>query len=244
MSQALMTLEQLKGALPEHLKSSASQELCDTVNTLVTDPEAAEAIRDNFVTYTTVLREGKFKITDYMSAVTYVTYKLSGLTNRDAWAKTFPDRYQRLIMNGVTEKEMSSYIASYHRNKLVTLILEQAQIPGHILYQDYFYKALLTQATLMTTAKSEMVRMQAANSVLQHLKAPEKKQISLSVEMSDRTSGVQSLKDMIADLAARQQELIESGTSTREIAHQKMSFGQDISDMIDVTPEDSGSDQD
>ena len=55
----MLTLDQLKDALPAQLKGSATQSLLDKVNQCSSDPDMARAVADNFVTHTSVLLEGR-----------------------------------------------------------------------------------------------------------------------------------------------------------------------------------------
>ena len=225
----MMTLEELKLALPAHLKNNASQDLVDHVNNITTDPEFARNVRDNILSYTGVLAEGRFKIEDYLNAVTYVSYKLMKFTNQEAYKRTFPNRYASLIAMGADEKAISAYVAAYNKNKMVNLILEQSLVPTWVLNQDLYQEAINTQAQLMLTAQSEKVRCEAANSLLTHLKRPEKAQVELSIGIKE-TSGMEALKETLAKLADAQQQAISQGVATRAVAHQRL--GADIQDAV------------
>jgi hypothetical protein len=183
-------------------------------------------VRHNFISYTSVLKEGKFKTEDYLNAVVYVSYKLMGLTNKDAYAKTFDTRYQALVAAGKSEKDISAYVSMYHKNKLVNLILEQCLVPVHILNQDIYQKAINHQAYLMTSARSEKVQSDAANSLLTHLAKPKEVSGKLDISVNDHNSGMNELKDLLTTLAKRQQEAIEQGVDTREIAAQPLIEGK------------------
>lgn len=216
----MLTIEEVSKALPGHLKTAATQDLVDKLNQLQVDPEAAEAIRDNFLSYTHVLKDGRFKLEDYMNAVGYVSFKLMGYSNREAYSRVFPQRYQALVARGADEKDISAYVAAFHKNKLTSLVLEQSIIPSWILNQDAFQKAINTQLTLMVTSKSDKVRCDAANSILTHLKRPETKQLQIDINTKDN-SGLDELKETMLKLAQMQQGMIEDGrANTREVAHQ------------------------
>jgi hypothetical protein len=230
----MLTMNQVQSALPNHLRACVTQELVDMVNTISTDAEAAQSIRDNFVSYGMVLKDGRFKTEDYVHAVAYVSYKLMGYTNREAYSRTFPNRYQALVARGATEKDISAYVVAYNKNKLVNLILEQTIIPTWVLNQDVYQKAINTQLDLMINSKSDKVRSDAANSILTHLKRPEKQQVELSLGIKEN-SGMAELKDMLTELAATQQELIGKGVPTRAIAHQKLIAGE-VVDAEVVSP--------
>ena len=154
----MLTLDQFQLALPDKVKKSINQELIDQINNTLSDPEMYESYRDNLISYTKVMADGKFKVTQYIDAVRYVSFKLMGCTNIEAYTKTFPDKYQRFIQQGVQAKDIASYVTAYNKSKLVNLIFEQTLIPSHVLNQDLYQRALNVQADLMINAKSEKVR--------------------------------------------------------------------------------------
>jgi len=217
----MITVEEVKKSLPTHLKPAATQEFVTKLNGLATNPEVAEMLRENFISYTHVLREGRFKVKDYMRAVVYVSFKLMGYTNQDAYKRTFPNRHQALVARGASSKDISAYTAAYNKNKLVNMVLEQTLVPVWVLNQSIYQKAINIQAELMLTANSEKVRSDAANSLLTHLKKPESKQVELSIGLEE-SSGMQELKDTLTSLAQTQQDMIGQGVTTIEIAHQKL----------------------
>jgi hypothetical protein len=217
-----LTEADVKAALPSNMRSAVTQGLVDLINNISTDPDIAENIRNNFVGYSAILKEGKFKTEDYLNAVTYVSYKMMNYSNEEAYARTFPTRHANLLARGASKKDISAYVSAYHKGKLVNLIMEQTMVPTWVLNQDMYQRALQVQYELMTTANSEKVRTDAANSILTHLKKPEtiKGQISLDIKES---SGMTELKNMMSQLAQNQQTLIQQGQmKTVEIAAQRL----------------------
>lgn len=212
----MLTIDQVATALPANLKKSATQELVDTINQVASDPLIAEAIRDNFITYTGVLKDGKFKTEDYISAVTYVSFKLMGDTNKEAWCKTFPLRHAALVAKGAEEKVISAHVAAYSKGQLVNKILEQSLVPSWVLNADIYQKAINTQAELMVSAASEKVRSDAANSILTHLKRPEAVKGQLDINVND-SSGLNELKAVLGDLSRQQIEKMREGTPIKTI---------------------------
>lgn len=217
----MLTLDTVSRALPANLKKSATQTLVDTLNNVSTDPEMAEAIRENFLSYTKVLTEGRFKVEDYLNAVKYVSFKLMNYTNKEAYFRTFPQRYQELIANGADEKTVSAYVSMYAKGKLVNLILEQTLVPSWVLNQDKYQKAINRLAHLMTTARSEMVQVTAANALVTHLTKPKEAGPLVNINLNEQ-SGMNELKDTLSRLAKQQKELIERGVPTKEIAAQSI----------------------
>lgn len=227
----LITPELLVKALPANLKGNATQHMADLVNTITQDQQMAEHIRENFISYTAVLQDGRFKTEDYLNAVAYVSYKLMGSSNEDAYFKTFPHRYQKFLSNGTSKKDIASYVSIYAKGKLVNKILEQSIVPSWVLNQDLYQKALNVQADLMCNAMSEKVRSDAANSILTHLTKPKEAGPLINIDMREN-SGMAELTKAITDLAQKQIEAVKSGASVKDLAAHNI---MDVEVKEDVT---------
>lgn len=220
----MLTIEQFKMALPDKVKASVNQELIDQVNITLSEPELFEAYRDNLLSYTKVMADGRFKVTGYVDAVRYVSHKLMGCTNIDAYTKTFPDKYARFVAQGVQAKDIASYVTAYNKSKLVNLIFEQTLIPSYILNQDLYQRALNVQADLMISANSEKVRTDAANSLLTHLKIPEVTKVELDIGVKEDSS-IAALRAATLELARHQRLSMEAGQMTaQQAAHSKLTI--------------------
>ena len=216
-----LTVTDVAKALPPTLKGAATQAFVYQINNIVTDPEVAQHVRDNFISYTKVLQDGKFKTEDYLHAVTYVSFKLMGMSNQDAYFRTFPQRHARLVAANTSSKDIAAYVSAYNRGKLVNLILEQSLVPTWVLNQDAYQKAINTQVELMTNAQSEMVRTTAANSILTHLAKPKEAGPLVNIDMRE-SSGMNELRETLTKLAEQQRDLIQRGVSTKAIAEQNI----------------------
>ena len=195
-----LTVQQVQHALPPSLKSAVTQQMVDNINNAVADPLVAEQIRNNYLSYTSVMKDGKFKTDDYLNAVMYVSYKLMGYSNQDAYFKTFPQRHAALVAKGTTSKDISAYVSAYNKGKLVNLIYEQTLVPSWVLNQDLHQRALNVQADLMVNAQSELVRSNAANSILTHLQKPKESTALINLDLRE-TSCMNELKDTLTKLA-------------------------------------------
>lgn len=215
----MLTVQMVEQALPANLKKNATQTLVDKINNIVSDPIIAENIRENFISFVGVLKDGKYKTEDYLSAVAYVSFKLMGDTNQDAYFKTFPQRYQALLAAGRKSNEISAYVSAYANGKLVNSVMEMAAIPVWLINRDVYQRAINVQADLMVNAQSEKVRSDAANSILTHLAKPKEAASAAVINIDiNKDSGMTELKNSIEELARRQQELISRGASTKDIA--------------------------
>ena len=209
----MITQEMLEAALPKGLARGIDQGTLVTINQVLSDPELFEFYRENLLSYGRVLQDGRYKLSDYVYAIKYVSHKLMGDSNKAAWAKVFPQRYQALVARGAEDKEIAAHVTAYNKNKLVNAIMEQTLIPSWILNQDLYQKALNTQAELMISAKSEKVRCDAANSLLTHLKMPEVAKVQLDVNVKEN-SAIDALRQATMELVARQKAAVASGGMT------------------------------
>lgn len=217
-----LTKEMVEQVMPANLKGSVTQHFVDTLNNIAADPLLAENIRNNFISYTAVLKEGKFKTEDYLNAVVYVSHKLMGASNGEAYAKTFPVRYQALLAKGTSPKDIAAYVSAYNKGKLVNLVLEQTMVPTHVLNAHLFQEAINVQAAIMKDDEvSPKVRVEAANSLLTHLKRPEAAKSELKIEIEDK-SGLNELKNALQQVALKQIEAIDSGVPVADIAASKL----------------------
>lgn len=228
----MLTAQSLKDCLPSHLRSFASQEMADKINNVNADPEFAALVRENFVSFTSVLKEGKFKMDDYLNAVTFVSFSIMGFNNAESWKRTFPQRYQTLVNRGADDHEISAYVSAYKNGKLVNLLFEQTMIPVHVLNRDIFQKAIkVNHDIMMDMTVSAKVRVEAASSLMTHLKPPETKKMSVDLHVGE-SAGMGELKDLLGALAQQQLDMIEGGMATKHIAHQAL-----VPQMKDVTPD-------
>lgn len=209
----MLSKQELIEALPASVQAGVSDTLVNELNLIITDPDFREVFRDNMISYNRVLSEGKFKLSSYMNAVMYVSYKIMGYNNMDAYAKTFPAKFNAWMQLGKTAQTISAHVAMYNKSKLVNLVYAQAVIPTHVLNQDKFQEAINHQYFLMKNAASEKVQSDAANSLMIHLKPPEEKQVNLNIGLEE-TDSIKELKATIFELAGMQTKGIESKTWT------------------------------
>lgn len=223
----MITLEELDSALPANLRGRISPEIQSNIANIITDPQQAAQFRDNFIGYTNVLRDSKYRVEDYVNAVIYVGFKLMGYTDRECYQRTFPSRYASLVASGIASKEIASYVSSYNRNQLVNKIFEQTIVPTYVLNQDAIQKAINTQVEIMGDPKARNSdRVKAADSLLNHLKKPETAKLELSIDYK-KSEEIDTLETAMAKMIEQQKQLIEMGHSTQSITQAK---------MIDVTP--------
>lgn len=216
-----LTKEQLAGALPDkRFRKHLTDEVIDIINS-EPDSELRRVFRDNALTYASVLTTGRYSLAAYINAVKFVSLKLMGDKSSTAYSKVFPDRYQSLITKGASASYIASFADNYSNNALVVKIMEQTLVPTHILNAGIYQEAINTQAELMRTAKSELVRQKAAESLMSNLAAPASTKVEIDIGYSNDI--VEDLRNTTRALAQQQLKMIMNGqASAKEIAQSEI----------------------
>lgn len=218
MEIIMLDIVELRDALPKQHKSRITQEFVDEINTLISEPAMAEVYSKNLVTYVSVLQDGRFKLLDYFNATLFVSYKMMGMSSMAAYQKVFPQKCKDMLGRGVSTKDLQAYASTYNKTKLVTLIYEQTLIPDHIMYASVRHRAIAKQAELLNS-NNEYVAQKAADSLMNHLKAPESAKLTLDIATKD-TGVISDLASALANLGKMQREkIIEGSYTAKDIAH-------------------------
>lgn len=235
----MITREELESIAPKETKRYITDSFVEKINLIADDEEEEfrEAYKNNVLGYAGILNNGNYKLSDYMNAVKYVSYKLMEMDNIDAYKFTFPERYKLLLEKykdfgteeEIRNEKISPYVSAYNKNKLVNQIMEQTLVPNHILNAPLYQRALNEQAKLMMNARSEMVRAKAADSLLTHLRPPEITKMELSIGVKENDA-IAELRKVTQELAAAQRLGIESGTITSKYAAESRIIQAEIID--------------
>ena len=228
-----LSKQQLEGALPD--KRFRKYLTDDVVNVINSEPnsELRRVFRDNTLSFASVLSTGKHSLAAYVNAVKFVSLKLLGDKSSTAYSKVFPDRYQNLVDKGTSPSQIASFADNYGKTGLITKIMEQTMVPTHILNAGVYQEAINVQANLMYTAKSEMVRQKAAESLINNLAAPALAKVELEVNYNNDM--VEDLRATTKALAQQQLKMIMNGqSSAKEIAHSEILVRKVEAPIIDI----------
>jgi len=212
-SDLTVTEQELLSSVPAHVRRTINPEVVRDINNVLKNPELRENFKENLLSYTHVLSQGRFTIRKYISAIKYISFKLMGYSNVKAYAKTFPQKYAKLVAEGTSDKAISVYVHAYNKSKLIALIWEQTLIPTWVLNADKAQEAVNVLAVLMHSGKSERTRLDAADRLLTHLKPPEVQKVQMDIGLK-ADSTISELKEITLKLAQQQKDLIQSGTRT------------------------------
>lgn len=223
MNELEFTKNEIMEALPPQVKRGVNAKVIDKLNDALADPDMFMVMRENLVSYTNVMQKGKFSLENYIDAVKYISYKLMGASNLQAYRKTHPDRYHSMKERGLSEKDIASMISAYNKTKLVNLIYEQTLIPTWIMNADNLQKAINTQVEIMTNENnSPKVRSDAANSIMTHIKRPESTKIELDVSHKDNGALADLRAQTSLYVEAQRELLMKQQITAKEAAHSKI----------------------
>lgn len=220
MSQ-LMTLNDVKQAMPSK-KNLVTQEAVDIINASMNDPEfQGETLLQTASIYEAVLKGARASIPEYLNAIRFCAYMSNHKSNyTEAYKKVFADRdfvKERVNLSTKDPKyaELTSAASRYRRSKLVVDILTASQVPLDLIFTGQRYKAISVLADVMENGRYDRDRVNAAKELLAATKGPENVKIELDVGVKE-DSAVQQLNDQLAQMAARQKDMLASGASSLE----------------------------
>ena len=228
----MLALESVKKLVPKNQRTLITQEFLDKLEASVSDSLVAEQFKENFVTYLNVLSKGKYKMEDYINAVKYVSFKLLGYSNINAYIATFPERYERLKTEGQTQIE--AFVSMYNKNKLVMQIYEQTIVPSYVLNAPMHQQALNTLASMIVDDDVRgMTKVKACEAILQYTKQPDvvKGELTIGIEQSDTINDLREITENLADTYRVMLE--KKGMRLKDVAE---------ANIIDITPSESGDD--
>ncbi len=227
-----LTLDLVQQNLKPKQRLLITEETVQEIQKLAEDPDYGEEFLDSYLAHLNILKESvRNNHTQYLNAIKFFTLVEAGNSLTDAYIKVFPQRYadrNRKLPESERSKEcMRSEASRYNNSMLVNEIRKVAAIPVQLIHRHLLHEAILETANLMRTARSEMVKQKAAQTLITELKPPEDTQIKIGVE-DGATSVIEELQKATAALAASQHTAVQAGVPMKEIAE---------SNIIDVTPE-------
>jgi hypothetical protein len=210
-----MDLATVKAQVPEHFRSAITQDLLDKLHQLESNPVLANHIQETMVDYISVLRDSPCSMDTYLRLVTFLTGRMRGDDVLACYAKAYPERYAQLVSIGSTEADIRRHAATIEKGKMYVSLVQQALVPSWILNHRAYQQAVTVQVDLMMNSASDMVKTQAANSLLTHLSRPKEASnliINNNVNAGDDDLGM--LKAMMSSLSNKQRDSITVGSAT------------------------------
>lgn len=216
-----LTVAEVKQALPTK-KNLITQEAVDIINQCVNDPEfQGESLLQTASTYEGVLKGTRASVPEYLNAIRFCAYMTTNDSNyTEAYKKVFATRdfvKERIHLPSDHPKyaELTSAASRYRRSKLVVDILTASQMPLDLMFTGKRYKAISVLASIMENGKYDRDKINAAKELLAATKGADNIKLDLGVSVATE-SAAEQLNNQLAEIAARQRDLITKGISTLE----------------------------
>ena len=230
-----MSLEEFRELMPAKKRKFINQDLLDMVHAAEHRGDFDGQFESKVISFSSVLTQGRYKTSDYIAAVEFVTYYLSGDEQHEAYIKTFPDRVKRRIMEGKSPVA-SGAPSMYYTGQLVQAIMAQAQLGVRLKHYNKIDIAIEVLFDLATSSTStDRIKMESADKLLEKLKEDPTNKIEIEVGIKKDESG-QALETKMLEMATQQQAMFKAGADLMSL--QKINFVEgEEEDIIDVEEE-------
>lgn len=224
-----LTLDLVETQMSKTHRRLVNQDTIDTINKLANDPDYGPEFLDMYLENLSVLKNFVTSTAaQYLNAVKFYCLLESGCTYKDAYIKVFPERYEKRKQNNpeTAEHYVIKEASRFNASALVNRIREVAAIPVQLVHRSLLNEAILEQANLMRTARSEMVRQKAAACLITELKPADDHTINLNVSDSTSRSVIEELRQATQKLAAAEYQASQAGVPMKDIAERKIIQGE------------------
>jgi hypothetical protein len=228
MKNEKVTKDILQKLVPRNIK--ITDEIVETINSVTENEEEARYFRENLLTYMVVLKDPStvgITFETYMNAVKFVTYKMIGDTNIDAYIKVFPDRYKRMKEQGKSENYIHAIVSTYASGSTVTKIIEKTVIPPSVSHRDLFYRTIEHLSGLAFGARSEAVQEKACKTLIETLKPNEESKIEIDMNVKESDDVVKRYDQALELASAKILDMMKKGGDVHKVANIKLSKPED-----------------
>ena len=233
LTTASMSLEEFKSLMPKKKQKFINQELLDMVRAAEVRGDFEGEFEKKVISYSSILTQGRYKTSDYISAVEFCTYYLAGDDQAEAYVKTFPNIVKRRILEGKVSYAKGAP-SMYYGGQLVQAIMAQAQMSVRMRHYNKIDYAVETLFQLTTSSTStDRIRMESADKLLAHLKEPEKSHVEIEVGIKKDESGI-ALEKKLMEVATAQQEFFKNGGDLKQLQKIKFVEGEEEDEAIDA----------
>lgn len=233
-----ITIEKIKKFLPKGSSVKVSESIIEEIRNIENSTGLSQEYTEEKIMSSLHLIGGEtnYSMSDLVNAVKYCNL-IQHYTNEQAWAITFPARYDKLVSEG---RQVASHVSMYNSRPIVSEVLKTMVIPAHISYMPYFHKAVEKQYQLMNgigandgEKVSAHVQHLAAKELREITQMPEDNSIELKIGASDAVLEQQKeLNTSIQQLVLAQAAQFAKGGKVEDVQkiHMKVSEPEEIID--------------
>lgn len=234
-----LTVEKLKKFIPRGCHPTVNEDIVDMLNRMEDDCGLPQEYMEEKVLSSLHMLKGRsgVGIEKLTNALKYCNLK-QNMSNEQAWAIVFPEKYERLISEG---KQVDNHVSMFNRSDLVLDIDKSMLLAASIQYMPENRMAMERLVGLMNGKGANegekagpMVQYNAAKTIYEMTVMPEDNNINLKIGMDEETKSVQqNLADQLAKMSSVQMKRIEAGEDIGEV----QKIGVKVEQVIDVEVE-------
>jgi len=220
--------DEYKAALGKMSKRLANDDVFNLIDDIVDRDDNLDGhLQDKIISFSSVMKMGRYKSTDYVRAVQFCSYLAIGDTQIDAYRKTFPDRAAKK-----SKESQQSGASIYASGDLVQKIMTQSMVPAHIMFNSERFEAISVLKGLMTSSTNERIKMESADKILTHIKPPDESKLTIDIGLKEDDS-IQELNEALTKLAVKEKEMMGNGILTLKDVASKRIVGEVIDAEIE-----------
>lgn len=219
---AKLDITVLQSQLSVKQKHMITEDTVEELTKLSKDPDYGEEFLDMYRDHLNVLGNNpKYTSRGYMSAVKFFALTEAGNNLTDSYVIVFPERLKARTDRGQDKTSITGEASRFNGTALVNEIRKVASIPVQLIHRHLLHEAIISQANLMRTAKSDVVRQKAGEVLIRELKPTEENVLSIKVEDGTK-SAIASLQEATEKLIIREQQSIIAGVPIKSIIEAKI----------------------
>ena len=234
-----ISINSLKAMLPSNTSIAVTKEIVGLIHDMEEDTGLPqELLEEDVMSYLHLLGGLRgLGIKDLVNAIKFCNLKRN-YNNKEAWAITFPDKYNRLVD---LNKAVDNHVSMYNNSKIVVAIDKEMLIPVSITYAPYFHaatKELYKIGVLGQGGKSAegnemtvtpMVRVQALKELTTITKPPEEQKLAISVNPGEAAVSMQQeMNEQLKALVTQQQQRLDNGENILNVQRIGIKFDEII----------------
>lgn len=184
-----LTVEKLKSFMPKGASAEVTQAIVDKINNTGNETGLLQEVFEEQILSYAGLVSGKGRTFEKLvNALKYCNLKLiPGMTNERAWAITFPDKYDKLVLE---KRFAASHVSMYNSSEMVIEIDKMLMMPVAIQYAPMFHHSVKKLFDLSNGVAangkeaSAHVQLMAATELAKITKMPETAKVEVDVKVN------------------------------------------------------------
>lgn len=218
-----LTVDDLKQKFPTK-KNTITEETVALLNQTMENPDFdSSTFLNQLVDYQSCMIDSSASFAEYINAMKFCAYLEAGHTMVEAYKRARAgDEFVQSRWDAPSGSngynEISFQASRYRKSNIVKKILTQSDMPLYLLFQAERWKAVALLAKEMNEAPYAKDRINAADKLLMHVKAPENIQVELGIGLSKGAQDMQTqLMEQLAQLSQAQHARLMQGETIDKV---------------------------